>query len=58
VARVLKEKFFPNGSFLEAQLGRHPSFAWRSISQAREVLESGLVWRVGNGEKISEWGDR
>jgi hypothetical protein len=34
-------------------LGRNPSYAWHSIFQAREILERGLVWRVGNGSMSS-----
>lgn len=58
VARVMREKYFPIGSFLKASLGKAPSYAWRSIHQARELLDRGLVWRVENGEKIVIWGDR
>ncbi|CAL2255004.1 unnamed protein product [Prunus armeniaca] len=29
--QVLQAKYFPNGSFMEAQLGRKPSWGWRSI---------------------------
>jgi hypothetical protein len=58
VARILKEKYFPSGSFLSATIGRRPSYAWRSICQARKVLEDGLLWRVGNGESIRIWDDK
>jgi hypothetical protein len=58
VARIMREKYFPSGSFLTAPLGKAPSFAWQSIHQARKLLDRGLVWRVGNGEKIAIWGDR
>ena len=27
-ARVFKAKYFPHCTFLEADLGRHPSYAW------------------------------
>jgi hypothetical protein len=58
VSRIMKENYFPNDSFMHARLGSKPSYAWRSIFQAREVLEKGLVWRVGNGEQIHIWGDK
>jgi len=58
VSRIMKEKYFPNGSFLQVRLGSKPSYLWRSIFQARVVLERGLIWRVGNGEKIHIWGDK
>ncbi|XP_059436227.1 uncharacterized protein LOC132169166 [Corylus avellana] len=39
------------------KLGTKPSFAWRSIQGARELLKDGLFWRVGNGQSINIWGD-
>lgn len=54
----MKEKYFPTGSFLSASVGRNSSYAWRSIIQAREVLEKEMVLRVGNGESIDVWRDR
>jgi len=58
VARIFKEKYFPKDSFLEAQVGRRPSYAWRSITQAWSILEAGLLWRVGDGNQISIWKDK
>lgn len=58
VPQILREKYFPEGSFLSAALGRTPSLVWRSIFRARGVLEGGLRWRVGNGESIKIWGDK
>lgn len=31
VYKVFKARYFTNGDFLAAELGNHPSFAWRSI---------------------------
>ena len=29
-SKILKEKYFPQASFLNAQLGRQPSFIWKT----------------------------
>jgi hypothetical protein len=58
VAKILKEKYFPNNSFLEADLGRRPSFTWRSIWNSKKLLKEGLVWRVGDGRSINIWRDK
>jgi hypothetical protein len=57
VARVLKAKYYPSSSFLNAKLGHNPSFTWKSIWNSREVLQLGLHWRVGDGRHISIWDD-
>ena len=58
VAKIYKEKYYPNSTFLETPLGRSPPFAWRSIWNARKLLKEGLVWRVGDGCSIKIWEDR
>jgi hypothetical protein len=55
---IIKAKYFPHGDFLNASLGNKPSFAWRSIWHAKELLSQGLLWRVGDGQSIKIWGDR
>ena len=37
---------------MEAELGHNPSYVWRSLSVAREVIQEGSRWRVGNGINI------
>ena len=56
--RVYKSKYFPNISFLHAPSPNSGSFAWKSIVVARSVLDSGLRWRVGTGNKIRIWQDQ
>lgn len=41
VAKVLKDKYFPSGEFMEATVGYCPPYAWCSICHAREVLKAG-----------------
>jgi hypothetical protein len=46
------------GNFLEVKLGVRPSFAWRSILSSCELLKEGLIWRIGNGDKVCIWQDK
>jgi hypothetical protein len=52
VAKIIKARCFPCSTLFEASLGYNPSFAWRSIWKARQVLLLGCRWRIGGGDKI------
>jgi hypothetical protein len=54
-ARVLRARYFSNGSFLEAACPKRASFTWRSILFGRELLKDGPIWRVGNSSDIDIW---
>ena len=54
-ARVLKAVYFPNTLFLEAALGPSPSIVWRAIVDGRDVLQQGLIRRIGTGEETEVW---
>jgi hypothetical protein len=56
--QILKAKYFPKVPFLEASLGTRPSYAWRSIFKARELMRQGLEWRIGDEKSIKVWGDK
>jgi len=51
-AQLIKEKYHPDSTFLDAQLGKRPSYVWRGIWGAKDLLEEGLMWKVGNGRNI------
>ncbi|XP_058784493.1 uncharacterized protein LOC131659300 [Vicia villosa] len=52
VSRFFKARYFPKTTFLDANLGYNPSFVWRSIWKAREVLTFGCRWSIGDGSQI------
>jgi hypothetical protein len=58
VAKVLKEKYFPNGSFIETPLTKRPLYIWWSIWNAKGLIKEGMVWKVRNGRNIKIWGDK
>ena len=57
VARVFKEKYFPSGDYLSSNLGSNPSFVWKSIWSAKEVVRLGYRMKIGSGEITSVWND-
>ncbi|KAM5550969.1 hypothetical protein ABKV19_027359 [Rosa sericea] len=57
IAQLLKAKYFPNCSFMEAELKKGASYTWRSIIAGRAVLQKGMRIQVGDGTNISLWDD-
>ena len=55
--QIIKAKYHPNDDLLKAKVGLKPSFAWRNLQGANELLEVGLFWRIGNGQEAQIWGD-
>ncbi|XP_074293370.1 uncharacterized protein LOC141620383 [Silene latifolia] len=56
-ARMMKAKYYSGSDFLGAELGHNPSYAWRSIWEARGVLVKGLRRRIGDGNHTRVWRD-
>ena len=56
--QVFKAKYFPHGSFVDADIGRNPSYAWRSLMAAQGVVRKGIRWQVGDGVYIRVWCDK
>nr|XP_023892530.1 uncharacterized protein LOC112004511 [Quercus suber] len=50
--RVYKARYFPNCNFMLAELGPNPSYVWRSLLAARDVIREGSIWKVGDGRNI------
>ena len=58
VYRVFKARYFLNCDFVPASMGRNPSYVWRNILAAQEVVKKGIRWQVGNGNRIGIWRDK
>ncbi|KAJ8429305.1 hypothetical protein Cgig2_027674 [Carnegiea gigantea] len=58
VARLLRTRYYLHGDLFNASLGIHPSFTWRSLMDARQVVLCGSRWLVGDGSLLNVWDDR
>ena len=50
--RVYKSRYFPNCSFMDADLGNNQSYVWRGLLAARDLIREGSIWHVGDGRNI------
>lgn len=58
LARTLKARYFTRGCFENATVGYNSSSTWQAMLAERRVLDLGLVWVVGQGDKINIWTDK
>ncbi|KAL0445838.1 UNVERIFIED_CONTAM: hypothetical protein Slati_1711700 [Sesamum latifolium] len=58
VARVLKAKYYPSSSPLEARVGNRPSLTWRSIIGTKNIILAGHRLRIGSGQNVRIWKDQ
>ncbi|XP_019166949.1 PREDICTED: uncharacterized protein LOC109162719 [Ipomoea nil] len=55
VSRIFKARYYPKGSFFDACIGNNPSFCWRSIMAAQELICGGVRRRIGDGKATLIW---
>lgn len=53
--RILKDKYYPRGEFMDAMVGHNPSYTWCSIWSSRVLLKEGIRWRIGNSSNVHVW---
>lgn len=58
VATIFKEKCFQYGNLTEAQVRENSSWIWKIMISVRDLLEAGIIWRIGNNTKITIWEDK
>ncbi|XP_043814104.1 uncharacterized protein LOC122724008 [Manihot esculenta] len=49
MAKILKQRYFPDTDFFSAEVGGNPSQIWRSICASRSILMAGCRRRIGDG---------
>ena len=54
-SQILKLDYFPSGDLLNAPIGSNPSKTWRAICDGIEVLNQGLIKRIGDGRSTRIW---
>lgn len=50
--QILKAKYFPHSSFMRASDCANASWTWKSILEGRKILEGGVRWRIGKGDRV------
>uniref|UniRef100_A0A803PLN3 Reverse transcriptase domain-containing protein n=1 Tax=Cannabis sativa TaxID=3483 RepID=A0A803PLN3_CANSA len=58
LARVLKNSYYPNVSFMEVGCPSGASCVWKGICWGRKILQEGARWRVWNGREVRVWEDK
>lgn len=52
IARTLRARYYPHISFLDARAVHNTSFTWKSILVGKDLLQEGIIWRIGDGQKV------
>ena len=50
--QVFRAKYFPHGNFVEADMGRNPSYAWRSLMATQGVVRKAFDGRWGMAKTL------
>ncbi|KAG4958533.1 hypothetical protein JHK82_035228 [Glycine max] len=50
--QVLRARYFPWGSPLDAQKAHRPSYTWSNIFSSKDLIDNGVVWRIDEAFSI------
>lgn len=53
----MKARYYPQTDFLNATIGTNPSYNWRSILEAQEIVKQGSRKRIEDGPSTLVWHD-
>ncbi|GKU89943.1 hypothetical protein SLEP1_g4011 [Rubroshorea leprosula] len=55
--RALSTKYLKGESLIRCPISSTASATWKSILKCRNILQLGLRWRIGDGQRIKFWQD-
>lgn len=55
VTALMKARYYPRSNFLNAEMGNNPSYIWRSILEAQDVIRQGMRRKIGDGNSTMVW---
>ncbi|GLT60533.1 hypothetical protein SLA2020_332950 [Shorea laevis] len=55
--KVMRAKYLKGQNLLETTATSSASFIWRGMIQCSPILQLGICWRIGSGERVSFWKD-
>lgn len=56
-ARLLRAKYYPNGSLVDTVFTGNASSSWQTIEFGLQLVKNGIIWRIGCGEGVRIWRD-
>ncbi|CAL9013279.1 unnamed protein product [Prunus brigantina] len=57
-ALMMKSRYFPSCTFLQASKCARASWAWASLLEGRKVIMRGSQWQILNGTRVRLWIDK
>lgn len=57
LARVLKSRYYRHTNLMEVKTSNSPSFGWKNIMAAQDLLHAGLRKRIGSGYNTRVWSE-
>ncbi|KAL0396708.1 UNVERIFIED_CONTAM: putative mitochondrial protein [Sesamum calycinum] len=57
LSQVLRARYFHDGEVFSAKRGWNPSFTWRSLQAAIDIVRGGFRWGIGSGRFVKVWQD-
>lgn len=55
VTKLMQARYFLDSDFLNAKLGTNPSYMWRNILSAQEVVRQGCRKKIGDSNSTYVW---